>query len=200
MSTTDLFVELMVIGIGAAIWLILFIFSIFGYEWVPVDQVASLFALIPVAAVVYVLGIVVDRIADTIFEKLWSQTLCEKVYKTKREYFDDRRLIYTRSDRLGNLLEYGRSRLRICRGWTLNAVLIVISLNGFIWTQVCDRRWRTGLAIFCSIAVGLFALANWFAWRQLSQVNYRKVREQAAFLRSVESADGQEALRGTDSD
>ena len=38
MSTTDLFVDLMVIGIGAAIWLILLIFSIFGYEWVPVDQ------------------------------------------------------------------------------------------------------------------------------------------------------------------
>lgn len=84
MSTTDLFVELMVIGIGASIWLILFIFSIFGYEWVPVDRVASLFALIPVAAVVYVLGIIVDRIADTIFEKLWGQTLCEKVYKTKK--------------------------------------------------------------------------------------------------------------------
>lgn len=101
-------------------------------------------------------------------------------------------MIYTRADRLGNLLEYGRSRLRICRGWTLNTVLILISLNGFIWTQVGDRRWKARLAIFCSIAVGLFAVGNWFAWRQLSMANYRKVREQSAFLRSVESADEQE--------
>ncbi|MCP4536302.1 MAG: hypothetical protein GY832_04075 [Chloroflexi bacterium] len=198
MSTTDLFVELMVIGIGAAIWLILLIFSIFGYKWILPEQVVSLVALIPVAAVVYVLGIVVDRIADTIFEKLWGQTLCKKVYETKKEYYDDRRLIYTRAERLGNLLEYGRSRLRICRGWTLNTILILITQNMFIWTWVGDRRLRVGLGIFCNIAVGLFAFANWFAWRQLSLANYRKVREQSAFLRSVESSNEQELLHDAD--
>ena len=146
------------------------------------------------------LGIVVDRITDTIFEKLWDQSLRKKMFETPIEYYDDRRLIYTRADRLGNMLEYGRSWLRICRGWALNSVLILITLNGFIWACVANRQLQVGLTIFASIAIGLFALANWFAWRQLSQVNYRKVREQATFLCSIESAGEQEAPRGTDND
>ena len=32
MNTTDLFVELIIIGIGGAIWLLLLIFSVFGYD------------------------------------------------------------------------------------------------------------------------------------------------------------------------
>ena len=130
----------------------------------------------------------------------YDQSLRKKVFKTPIEYYDARRLIYTHADRLSHMLEYGRSRLRICRGWALNAVLILITLNGFIWARIVDRQSKVELSIFGSIAIGLFALANWFAWRQLSQVNYRKVQEQATFLRSIESADEQEALRDADND
>jgi len=38
MGTTDLFVELIVIGIGATAWVVLATFSIFGYEWAPLEQ------------------------------------------------------------------------------------------------------------------------------------------------------------------
>ena len=37
MSTTNLFVELIVIGVGVLAWVILLIGSVFGYAWVPVD-------------------------------------------------------------------------------------------------------------------------------------------------------------------
>jgi len=189
MSTTDLFVELIIIGMGAAIWLLLLSFSTFGYDWVPLEKVFSLAALIPFLSVVYVLGIVIDRIADTIFGKLWGSPLLKKVYRQEEKYLDDRRLIYVHPGRLGNLLEYGRSRLRICRGWTLNAVLILVSLNIFIWTRVAGNYWRVRLSIFGSLLLGLFAYGNWFSWYQLMLAYYNKIKQQAVFLRAIQSAE-----------
>ena len=69
MSTTNLFVELIVIGIGAAIWVVLAALAVFGYSWVPLDQVFSTFAAAPFLGVVYVLGIILDRVADAVFER-----------------------------------------------------------------------------------------------------------------------------------
>jgi hypothetical protein len=189
MGTTDLFVELIVIGIGGATWLLLLIFSAFGYDWVPLDQMFSLAALIPFLSIVYVLGIVVDRLADTAFGKLWDSSLREKVYAKEDEYLNDKRLIYIHPGRLGDLLEYGRSRLRICRGWTLNALLTLVSLDIFVWTRVTDASWRLKLTIFGSLALALFALGNWFSWRQLSLASYHKIKRQSTFLRAVQSAD-----------
>jgi hypothetical protein len=93
------------------------------------------------------------------------------------------------------LLNYGRSRLRICRGWTINSVLILFSLNLFVWTRVVGYCLQVRLSVILSLIVGLFAWGNWFAWRDLTLTNYRKVRSQAAFLRArkFDSAD-QEAV------
>jgi hypothetical protein len=190
MSTTDLFVELIIIGVGAAIWLSLFVFSILGYDWVPLEGLSSLVALVPLFSVAYVLGIVVDRAADMIFGRLWSPGVLHKVYEEEGEYFGDRWLVYIHPGRLGNLLEYGRSRLRICRGWTLNAILILVSLNTFIWTRIADSDMRVRLSLLGSVTVGLFACGNWLAWRQLNLSNYRKAKAQSAFLRAIKAADG----------
>ncbi|NJN21306.1 MAG: hypothetical protein HC812_09070 [Leptolyngbya sp. RL_3_1] len=69
MSTTDLFVELLIIGVGAAIGLFLLVLTVFGYGWLAWDGLLSLPALLPILAIVYVLGIVVDRFSDRLFEK-----------------------------------------------------------------------------------------------------------------------------------
>ncbi len=198
MGTTDLFVELVIIGMGAAIWLILLVFSVFGYDWVPLEKVFSLAALIPFLSLVYVLGIVIDRIADAIFGKLWRRSLLKKVYGQEEKYLDDRRLIYIHPGRLGDLLEYGRSRLRICRGWALNSVLILISLNVFIWTRIADDNLRGKLFIFCSLLLCLFTYGNWFSWRQLSLTYYSKAKGQSTFLRATQSSGS--AAAGSDDD
>jgi hypothetical protein len=182
MSTTNLFVELIVIGVGASIWLILFIFSMFGYGWVPIERLLSPFAAVPILAVVYVLGIISDRIADAVFEWIWSDDLRESYFQDRQEYYDARRLILTRSERLSDLLEYGRSRLRICRGWAFNLILITVSLNTFLWTSFSDKSFVWPTSIFGSISLLVFALGAWFAWRKLAHNEYRKIKEQSEFI------------------
>ncbi len=186
MNTTDLFVELIVIGIGGTIWVLLFALSFLGYDWVPPEQLFSLVALVPFLSTAYVLGIVIDRVTDAIFEKWWSKNLLKKIYKDDSTYLNDRRLIYIHSGRLADLLEYGRSRLRICRGWSLNALLILISSNVFIWTRIPNESLKINLSIFCSIFMLLFTLGCGFSWQQLMFEYYRKVKTQSEFLRKTD--------------
>lgn len=183
MSTTELFVELLIIGIGAAIWVVLLIFSAFGYSWFALEDWLSIAALIPSLAIIYVLGIVIDRLCDRLFEPIWQTPIYQQYYDSRRAYFDDRRILYFYGKNLANLLEYGRSRLRICRGWSLNSVLIAISLNIFVWSQTFQTATRVKVTIFGTSAFLLFAFANWYVWLVLVKQSYRRVKEQSAFIR-----------------
>jgi hypothetical protein len=182
MGTTNLFVELVVIGVGAMIWLCLLVIAVFGWKWIPVDQVFSTVALVPLVSLIYLLGIISDRIADSIFERLWVKGLQQQRFASTNDYHLARRQILTGSERLSDLLEYGRSRMRICRGWTLNSILVAITLNLFVWIQLKSDYPRWSLALFGTIAALSFALGAWYTWYKLSVTEYRKVKEQAAFL------------------
>lgn len=186
MGTTDLFVELIVIGIGAFVWIAIATLSIFGYEWVPLEQLFSVSAIVPFLSFVYVVGIVTDRIADVLFDKLWTPRLHRKHYSSLSTTREDRRLIYSKNQYLANLIEYGRSRLRICRGWAFNAVLIMIAADFFIATQVVDPFLRTRLFLWINLLFGFIAFFSWYSWYQLSDTQYRRLRDDAEFLRKSE--------------
>jgi hypothetical protein len=65
MNTTNLFVELLVIGIGGAIWILLILFSIFQFDSIDLQALQNWSALLPFLGFVYVLSIVLDRASDT---------------------------------------------------------------------------------------------------------------------------------------
>jgi hypothetical protein len=181
-GTTNLFVELVVIGVGAAAWLVLLVLAAFGWAWVPVERAFSSTALVPLVSVVYLLGIVSDRIADTLFERWWVPRLRRERFPEIAAYHDARRDILTRSARLADQLEYGRSRLRICRGWALNAVLTALALDLFLWRRVGGPA-AARLALFGTGALLALAWGCWYSWRALTVTEYRKVAEQADYLR-----------------
>lgn len=183
MGTTELFVELVVIGIGAFTWIVLGTLSIFGYEWVPREELFSVASLIPFLSLVYIVGIVTDRIADVLFETIWAPKLQKKYYSSSAVARDDRRLIYSQNEYLANLIEYGRSRLRICRGWAFNAVLIMLTANFFIAKQVAGRDLQNKLFIWVNLLVGFVAYFSWYAWYQLQDTQYRRLKDDAAFIR-----------------
>ncbi len=183
MNTTDLFVELIVIGVGATMWVALLVLSVFGYDWVPFDHLFALPSLLPILAITYILGIVTDRLADGLFDAIWKSNLAQQFYGQDGDDYDDRRYIYLRSERLASLLEYGRSRLRICRGWCLNTLLILVCLDLFILRQVAGTSAKVSILLFSNVALGLLIYGLWFSWRQLTVADYRKVKRQSAWLR-----------------
>ena len=181
MNTTNLFVELVVIGISAAFWVLLLVFTVFGYGWLSIEELFTWPALVPGLAVVYALGIVVDRFADNFFERR-ALPLSARWFKSEEEYQHARMFIYTRSDALRDLFEYGRSRIRICRGWAFNSFMSAIALNLFVWVQMPadDVRWK--LSVFGSFFFLLFGVAAWRAWLRLVSNEYKRLHEQYIHL------------------
>ncbi len=183
MNTTALFVELVVIGVGALIWIALCIVAVFGYDWISVPTATIWLAALPSLAVVYVLGIVWDRVADEAFQRLWGRALRAEYFPELTDYYEARRIIFTQSEALSGLLEYGRSRLRICRGWCLNAVCIGVFGEVAIWLHLGSHDHALAFAVTVGLASTLLALGCWYAWLNLVKAEYRKVGAQAVFLR-----------------
>lgn len=184
MNTTNLFVELVVIGIGVLMWIAIFVVALAGYAWFPTDDTFLLIAALPSLAIVYVLGIVWDRLADFIFDRMWTNVLKAEHYSTVGHYYDDRRIILTQSKPLSDLLEYGRSRLRICRGWSLNALAIAFSSTLFVLLRP-EAEVPAAVGTTCVVACLLLSVGCWLAWQSLSKAEYRKIREQSEFLERV---------------
>ena len=183
MSTTTLFVELVVVGVGAIAWVSLVVLAAFGYEWIPVDRLLSPSATVPVVALVYLLGIVTDRMADTILGPLWARSNRRRVYgQDDRAYVADKMLVLS-APHFRRLFEYNKSLQRICRGWTFNAVMILLALHALLWLRHGVTGTTLGVAGLGSFLLVLLAAGCVFSARRLNAVQYRKIKEQAAMLR-----------------
>lgn len=181
MSTTSLFVELVVIGVGAAVWLALAVLSVFGCAWLPPPSSIALPALVPALALMYVLGIVVDRIADDLFQP-WDGRLRWKRFRAADDYQRARTIVYDQSDSLRDWFQYNRSRLRICRGWVINSLLCILSANAFIWLQM-DGGPRWAVSLFTTVALALLTAGLCSAWHRLADGEYKRLWEEYSFAR-----------------
>jgi hypothetical protein len=180
MATTQIFVELLIIGLGASIWLALFGAAALRY---PLDrgfpQLQSS-VLIMLTGVVYVVGIVIDRVARLAFgglERRHRERILPAPPFPAVEAIE--RLIMIRAAPLAEQIQYNRSRLRICRAWTLNFLLICLAFT-------C---WELRAAVVGPGEWGLFAatvilLALGAAWvtNLLSRDHYTNLRETYEFL------------------
>jgi hypothetical protein len=180
LQTTNLFVELVVIGIGGALWLGLTVLTIFGYSWVPIEELTSLPGLIPALAVIYLLGILIDRVADGVFEPV-TKRLASQVFPSHDEYERARNLVYA-SEALRNLAEYSRSRMRICRGWILNSALTAVSLNAFIWVVLPRDLPRLRLTMVGTLILLFIGSTALYSWHQLLATYYKRMAQQSSIL------------------
>lgn len=145
MNVTALFVELLVIGMGTATWLALFLAAILGYRF-DTHLLQENPALIgTLTAIVYVLGIVVDRLVRDLFMPTLEAKARSAVFTADRIAhvkaiapdidegnlsMEMEKFIRANSESLAHKIDYNRSRLRICRAWILHFALIGV---GFTW-------------------------------------------------------------------
>lgn len=184
MSTTNLFVELLVIGVGASLWIGLLVCGIVSVGDIPAPWLRSYPLLLVSLAFLYVLGIITDRMADWTFDQLFSSRIRSRCFDSKRAYQDARRFVLNSSDRLADLHEYGRTRIRISRGWSLNSALAALVLSLQTLCQPAGSLWTSAAARWGIVGLAGLSLAAWWSWRLLVTFEYLKVREHAEFLRS----------------
>lgn len=184
MSTTNLFVELLVIGVGAACWVLMLLGGSVPLQDIPAPWLRSYPLLLVSLAFLYVFGIITDRMADWTFDKLFSGKIRSRFFAAKRAYQDARRLVLSSSPRLADQHEYGRTRIRISRGWALNAALssAVLAVHA-VWLPE-HSLYSAAMAGRASAAFAALAVSAWWSWRLLVNYEYLKIQEHAEFLRS----------------
>ena len=200
MNMTNLFVELVVIGVGAIIWVGFALLSVTGLDWVSVDQLTSPLWFIPLLSLIYVLGIVTDRMADSTFKACFDTNRQRPGFETLSEYHEARMLVLTGPRSFAEAIEYGRSRIRICRGWAFNGVLIGIFWNLLLWTQVSvlGRIW---FSLATTAGLVLMVVGCVLVWRSLRTDECGRIRAQAMYLlriRADRSARDADLEAGTD--
>ena len=140
MKTTILFVELVVVGTGAALALALLFYTHFGvplcFSQIQNNSLLSneIIFIIPALSFVYVIGIVIDKIAYQIFKYAVEDSFREQCFVTTEHYYRARHNLYTCGDAKEAIeaFEYGRSKVRICRGWTINSIFLILALILFM--------------------------------------------------------------------
>lgn len=187
MTTTHLFVELLVIGFGALLWVILFAAALLGFDLKPfLGNITTVGALGPALSVAYVLGILVDRVADWSFD--WIDKRQRKDYFSDIEvYFNARRTMLVKGKELWAHLEYGRSRMRICRGWTINALALVLTLDIYIFTQAPKSLGSPGGLILSNIFLLFFGCLCFVSWQKLNTKEYEKIHRQSEWVKKMDS-------------
>ena len=151
LATTAVFAEILIVGLEVEAWLAFALLSVFGHEWLfEIDGVKDFAALLTlvVLALAYVLGIIVDRLADTLVNGFERTRLGTKVkgWMSKpgkeSELATMRMTVMAASDELTSFLDYQRSRWRIARATVLNLVIAgpVAALYLVVGTKV-DWLW-----------------------------------------------------------
>jgi len=177
MSTTALFIELLITGVQAAIWLALLILCLFGFDWVNPERLKGfevMFAVI-LLPIVYPAGIFIDYLADRLFNP-WEMKI-RKAYNLKNTQTALKLLVEIKDQTLASHFTYIRSRIRISRSSALNFALLTIASVCFTVIRLRNIPgfpfWKT-LLLEVIMGLSLTALAA-LAWREINHSNYKWV-------------------------
>jgi hypothetical protein len=174
-ATTAVFAEILIIGLEAAAWVSLLVLDVFGKGWIDPEKLKGWETLVTllIVALAYVLGILIDRAADTfwkqagrLFAPLFSKLKRPKTEpdKGKPPFNEMRMTILARGEAaLAAFLEYQRSRLRVARGTVLNLVAIIptgaIYLSDRTDAGAREIAWYVGLTSG-ALLVSVYAAAR----------------------------------------
>ena len=184
MTTTNVFAELLIIGIETLGWIALLILSLFGYAWIDFSIFNNLVIAIPLAAAAYVLGIMMDRVSDVLLagadHKIRKNVLGERVAQS----FPQLRIyILAKSPFLSTDLDYLRSRLRIMRSSIVNFGLLAITAAAFILSRApVSVNTKFSAAATAFLAGVIFASLSFYAWRASSITYYLRLQTAFALL------------------
>ena len=134
----------------------------------------------PVIGVMYVLGIMLDRVCYGLFYKLNERNKFSIINKNEKPSVGDReRCILEVSETLKSQISYNRSRSRICRSWVVN--FIMISVLFFAW-NLRIGLFPTIKSLFVSIILAILSFFSYLVWVKLSRDYYLNIKSSYNYL------------------
>jgi hypothetical protein len=178
MNTTQLFAEILVSGTGAVIAAGFLAAAVFRLPVTGLAAEAGTALLAPAIAVAYIFGIMIDRIGFGLFGRLEQRNRNAIVPADDLVSVEDKeRFILLTSEALSLQLTYNRSRMRICRSWTINFLLIAIASG--LWAM----RVNLTPSLFLPALSLVLAVLSMFVWLKLSRDYYINVEKSYTYLK-----------------
>jgi hypothetical protein len=188
MKTTAIFAELLIVGLQAIVWLIfagLVFFEVSTIDTALFDTLKSWAALITifVLSLSYVIGVIIDRVADSLFNQVDKKLREKYLIKSNQSVADMRLYIMSKNEGITDFLDYVRSRLRLARSTVLNVILIMFFVA--LWYFTSSKFESNSIIIFLlSFGIPLLTLTI-FTWFRISKTYYKRL-VQAFDLLSIE--------------
>ncbi|MGW6739371.1 hypothetical protein ACWGDX_01290 [Streptomyces sp. NPDC055025] len=175
-AATAMFVEVLVVGIGFLTGLGVLTAAIAGSDNSRrlAPMVGTSLAAGAALASAYALGILVDRAADTALAPA-RRRLRAQSFPTSAAYAQAR-LKLAEFPSLAARADYARSRLRICRGWVLNSILLTLATDLALWRFPVEHR---PLLFGTTTVLGILAVVGFYlSWHTITATGYRKLAAQ----------------------
>jgi hypothetical protein len=176
LATTSLFVEILVIGSIAEIWIALFLFSFVDINVVLVSSVVilaekfSALLLFPYLALTYAIGWVINFLAERLFKPYFQTKYRDQVFKDAGIKYSEARSIVVQnaSEKVINEIEFDKHILRVARGSVLNFVMIAVMLLLYIGRN-------PSLVIACIVVSLAIAGVSFFQWFTRYRHSYARI-------------------------
>lgn len=150
METTALYVELVIIGLQSSIWMISLVtfFTDEQFLLTIFDMFDSVPSSIFFVGILYIIGIIFDRLADIVFLKYEARQKREAKIISK-----NCGIIWEKSGR-EHFLQFVRAKIRILRASSLNMPIILLSICMNICKSDNINYWLLGLwIVVCSMLI-----------------------------------------------
>ncbi|HLO13934.1 MAG TPA: hypothetical protein VK206_03830 [Anaerolineales bacterium] len=176
MATTSMFVEILVIGSIAEIWIALIFLSLVDINTVLSSSVVTLaekfstLLLFPLLALTYAIGWVINFLAERLFKPYFQTKFRDQVFKGAGAKYTEARSIVVQhaSEEVINEMEFDRHILRIARGSVLNFLMIAIILLLYLGEN--SPLVITGIGVSLGIAI-----VSFFQWLSRYQHSYSRI-------------------------
>ena len=198
MNTTSIFVELVVIGLHTAIWVGLIILTFTGHQNLDPEKLFTLNLALPILAVTYILGILVDRASDIVLAAQDNRLRSQYDFRGRPSFLSMRFYILSKSSDVYEQLEYTRSRLRIARASILNFAFTTVAAALFIWFQLGKALAAEYRIMVCIAAALVGVLLTWISyqsWIVLSETYTRNTIQAFTVLRDEAEKDKTPAIK-----
>lgn len=189
MATTAIIAEILIVGLQTLAWVTLTVLAI-RPDWSVTTWITRLgsLSLVLALAAAYVLGIVIDRVADSLLDGPGVDAARRRPKKDKGEPSPEklklgakRMAVMAHEKTISPFLEYQRSRLRITRSTCLNLFLAIGPVVAFIVRK--GSGWRHEWLPVAGMTLGLLVT--------LVLTAYSYVRIYRAYLRRLDDAYGE---------
>ncbi len=193
MNTTSLFVDLLISGIQVAIWLCLLLASFVGADPAALRELKGweLPIAVVLLSIVYPAGIFIDNLADEVLKVVVGRRIRRRFGLREGDSVTNL-LELKRNESLSKLLEYQRTRIRICRSSLFNFALITLSGELFVWWQ-----WRPAFGVSQPLLAWLIAVSGvvltalaGLSWYLITVSFTRKVASEFSGLAGRRAGDG----------